>query len=428
MRARRTHEVNEGRALGSRTCRIVRPPERLQYALAEEHVSAQTRGPLALDQAHQVQVVEVAERRGRAIDEHHAGLAALRGECLAFDPAADRARQLIDLPEEVVVVAMRGGQAVEDREHRATRAQVPLAKRIVQPDGAAERAQELAERPQQRARRLLDGQRRKHVDHGRGRAGRIGGLRRVPSRVARRLERSALPLGRQRFQSRRVAAVVERRQPDGQCGNGVGRELEVRGAEHEVRRSEQGDERRRGEAGGDGGEDQVQRGGERLGGQRQRVARLERHAARGEHAPREIHVRQRPPNHDANSIQCCAGRQSCVAAPLRVHRTNPPHQVRQLIFPIAAEKAAGARLLLGHQQHRSLEFCLGRWHLGVFYARQQVVQPLVQARGKLLFSGHEIDGLESRQSREEIEVGCRQSVGILGPVADRNDGRTIWRG
>ena len=148
------------------------------------------------------------------------------------------------------MVAMRRGQAVEDREHRAARAQAPLAERVVQDDGAAERTQELTERRQQHARGLLDGQRRKRADHGRGRAGRMGGLRRVPPRIARRPERSALPLPCQRFQSRGVAAVVERRQPDRQGSDGVGRQLEVRGAKHEVRRSEQREQRRRGEAGG----------------------------------------------------------------------------------------------------------------------------------------------------------------------------------
>ena len=208
------------------------------------------------------------------------------------------------LPPEIVVVSMRRGEAVEDREHAPRARRSPFAEWIVQRDRAAEHPRKLTERGQQCARGLLDGQRRQHADHGRGRHGQHG--RPSPSsiadRAAARAHRSPTPLPAIPV----VAASPpwsNAASPMAKRGDGVGGQLEVRCAEHEVRRSEQGDERRRGEAGGDGGENQIQRGGERLGGQRQRVARLQRHAAGREHASRQIHVRQRPPNDNAHPIE-----------------------------------------------------------------------------------------------------------------------------
>jgi hypothetical protein len=60
--------------------------------------------------------------------------------------------------------------------------------------------------------------------------------------------------------------------------------------------------------------------------------------------------------------------------------------------------------------------------------RQQVlVQPLMEAGVQDRVGRHEVDGLEARQPREQIEVGHPQPMAIGGLIGDGDDDAAVER-
>ena len=78
--------------------------------------------------------------------------------------------------------------------------------------------------------------------------------------------------------------------------------------------------------------DQVDGRGKRLGGERQRVARVKRHAALGEDLARQVDVGQRPVEHDADAAQRHA------RARVALQRADAPHEIAQLLLAIPADE------------------------------------------------------------------------------------------
>ena len=94
-------------------------------------------------------------------------------------------------------------------------------------------------------------------------------------------------------------------------------------------------------------EHEVERGGERLGGQRQRIERLARHLGVREHAAREIQVRQRPLEHDGGPLQTPGACFTCARRPTssssRSRDTNQRHRPAARGFAGADEHGARRR-------------------------------------------------------------------------------------
>ena len=90
-------------------------------------------------------------------------------------------------------------------------------------------------------------------------------------------------------------------------------------------------QRRGAEPRGHGGEDEIERRGEGLGGERQRIAQLHGNAARREHVSGEIDVRQWSPDDDRRAIERNVRMQM-------MKRANPAHDVGQLVLAIAARE------------------------------------------------------------------------------------------
>ena len=162
----------------------------------------------------------------------------------------------------------------------------------------------------------------------RGPGGRRGGERGQPRRVAEVLLLDQVAIERVHVLERRASRPSA---TNARCG-----------------RSQQLDQRAAGESGGDRAEDEIDRGGKRLRGQRQRVERLVRHLRVGEDLPRQIQIRQRPLEHDRRPPE----RRRARRALQRRARTRPAPlhgRGRRTTAPQLGAAASGVR----HDQHRA---------------------------------------------------------------------------
>ena len=91
-------------------------------------------------------------------------------------------------------------------------------------------------------------------------------------------------------------------------------------------------------------EDQIERGGKRLGGERQRVERLVWQPRIGEDLAGQIEIRKRTLEHDGRPVERCAG--------AALHRAR---DLDQLLFTIAAHRPSHrlvAACGVGGREHR----------------------------------------------------------------------------
>ena len=176
--------------------------------------------------------------------------------------------------------------------------------------------------------------------------------------------------------------------------------------ELEVRRSQQLDGRDARVAGRDEREDEVERGGERLGGEWQRVACLERHAGRGEQLRGEVEIRQRPLKDHRRTLA-------------RRPALDLSDDRQQLLFPVPKREIPSAgRLGRCHQPRgrgrRGLDPCL-------LDARQQVLQPLPEPGIEHRRGRDQVDPRKVREPGQQIEIARPQPVGAGRPVRHGDD-------
>ena len=259
-----------------------------------EHVAARTLGPLAFHQPHDLHVVEIGEARRLRVEDAEAARAGRRGEGLRAEPSPNRGRQL-------------GDRAGRRRDRDADR-----------------------RRPGRRARWSP-------------RRGRGGGARCDRDRGGREM-RAAVPLAR-RSAAIRAAAPVRVAAASAACAAGRSAPVQVcdsaakaidaakvallrhrrvelghRDAidlnafdlESEVRRSQQRHRRAAREVRGGAFEHDIDGGGVGFGGERQGVERFERQARAGKHFAREIEVRQRPRDDQADGRDRLGGRAGLI--------------------------------------------------------------------------------------------------------------------
>jgi hypothetical protein len=82
-------EVAECRLLRTHLVHGLRPAKRLQKTRGVEHASPRALGPFRLDQAHHVNMIELAEARRNGIDEVDSSVALARRERARFDGVMD---------------------------------------------------------------------------------------------------------------------------------------------------------------------------------------------------------------------------------------------------------------------------------------------------------------------------------------------------
>ena len=84
-----------------------------------------------------------------------------------------------------------------------------------------------------------------------------------------------------------------------------------------------------------------------------------------------------------------------------------------------------------HDEGRRRDREVSGRHTQLFEPRQQAVQPLEQPDRKLSLGRQDLERLEIRHAREQIEVGGRQAVEIVRGLTNRNDRRPVrpcqWR-
>ena len=118
VRGGRLQQVDEAARAGASAIGLVgRPAQRGQQSGRVEDVTALASRPLAVDQADQVQRVEIAERRGGGVNQLHAGRPRCRAERLALRSGAQVGGQIGERPQQIVMRAVRVRQPVDDRQH-----------------------------------------------------------------------------------------------------------------------------------------------------------------------------------------------------------------------------------------------------------------------------------------------------------------------
>ena len=153
-------------------------------------------------------------------------------------------------------------------------------------------------------------------------------------------------------------------------------------------------------------------------GQRQCVERLVGHAAIREHLPRQIQIRQRSLEDDRGSLETTAWIGVLF---------DGSDKSRQLFFAITEHERIRLRALVeapGNHHDRRL---VGRGPTFLLEAGQEVVEPLVKARGQHRFGCDDIDVIEMRQPAQEIEVGRPQPVRIGSLISHRHHNVAIDR-
>ena len=390
---RQSEQIHERGPRAVEALALLGPAERLEQERRVEDAAPLALRPVGIDQPDDLHLVELAVGRGGGVDDLHPAVAGPRRERLRAEPAADRRRGAGDVERRAGIEALvRAGQRLARAEHRRPHARLAIEERI----GGVERPQVPADEGQhaahQRAHRLRDRQGRDLGRGGRSRAGRRQGPAGVfvAAAIGQRgpgLDQRGQPLG-----VAQVARVGQR--PVERGDGGALRHHAVGVGEPEVRRSQQGDRRRPGEAAGDPFEDQVERRRERLGRQRQRVAGVVTDAGAAEHVARQVEVRQRPA-HDqghARSLVDPAG------PPLGL---EAPGERRQLLLAIAAGEHP--RVGRRHQADRALVAGVG--HAQLLEAGQQVGEAFEPAAAEAGLGRHHVEVREPGQPGEQIEIG-----------------------
>ena len=180
-----------------------------------------------------------------------------------------------------------------------------------------------------------------------------------------------------------------------------------------MRRTQQRDERRARELGRGELEDDVERGGERFGGKRQRVEGLIRNPGAAEDIAREIQVRQRASEDDADALE----RRTFGG------RFDAARDGDELFFAVAVRKhgrvGRARRCQENRQDPRALQ--TERSLVDLLDARQPFVDALVEARLQHLDGRDDVERFQRRDTCQQVEIGPRETVGIGNPVGDRDD-------
>ena len=207
--------------------------------------------------------------------------------------------------------------------------------------------------------------------------------------------------------------MIERAQTDFESSN-VATDHDIIGRrEHEVRRSQERHERRGAESRRNRGEDEVECCREGFGGKRQRLAQLDGHAARREDFACEIDIGQRPADDDGGAIERNVGMEA-------VQGPDAPHDIGQFVFAIPAGEAERITARRNDQRRRDDRAVAGR-HAHFLELGEQAMQPLEQSGCQLPFGRQNLERLEIRQAREQVEVGRRQAVDVMRRLTNRDD-------
>ena len=181
------------------------------------------------------------------------------------------------------MTSMGLGERVENRQDASPGSAKTLGERIGGGDRRLELIEEVSQHVERRACRPLVGERQPARERRCAAARRgAGGAFLVPSRIARRRERPRDPAGRQLLEPFGVAGMIEHAQPDLERRDVAAGHEHIGRGKPEVRRPEERRQRRGAEPRRDRGEDEIERRGEGLGGERQRIAQLHGNAARRE--------------------------------------------------------------------------------------------------------------------------------------------------
>ncbi len=317
---------------------FVRPAELRQQRRRIEDAAPDTLGPIQFDQPHQAQLVDVRVRGRGRIEQQHAVRSGARRERLTFNPPPHGAGQPIDRERRVVVAGLRVGQRLERADDRGARTLRVAPPRRPRPSGwrswvltksssawscadavGASRNGRSASAAATAARSACPGVGARPATRALGAAVALApsvANEACPTSAPRRSHPPKYFSSRSRASSAFTRALTDTSEPSSsgnrQCG-----ELEQIDGRGAVRRRD--DER----------EDHVERPGERLGGERQRVERLIRTSGVGEHRARQVEVRQRALEHDGR--------------PVGVARRGA-HERDELLLPVAADEPAGRRV------------------------------------------------------------------------------------
>ncbi|HEY4957924.1 MAG TPA: hypothetical protein VII31_08925, partial [Caldimonas sp.] len=246
---------------------------------------------------------------------------------------------------------------------------------------------------------------------------RLGGLDDDAQRRPRRFV--AVPVSGEHAQPIALTQVSRIAQPAVERGDRSRRQVSVRSARTcrplEVRRSKQRDRRVARELRRHELDDDVERGRERLGRERQRVEGVIRKARAAEHLASQIQVRQRPLEDDRRAVE--------MPGSGRSGRFHPARDDRKLLFAIAAHEqrkvARSSRRDQGRRRCRSGG--ANRASLDFLDAGKPVVHALMQTGGEQLLGDDEIDRLEAGKTRQQIEVHRMKAVRIGDPIGDGDD-------
>ena len=280
---RQPHQILKCRALAGQRRARVGPVELAQERRRIEDALRRTLRPLAFHEPDQEHFVEFAVPRGLRVEQLHTRMTGARRERLPFDPSSNHRGDARELDRRIVQVLMGPPQAVNRREHRPARAQMPLAQRIANLGDAIVRVEKCEQRIELHRRAFCVGQRAQFLGGGDSR------LRRLPSLEGPQvLDAAEIPFVAERTIQGRDIRSPYRRAVD---------------REREMGRTEQRDDRLAREVRCDELEHQIERSRIRLCRQRQRIEGLIRNAGIREHIPREIHVRQRTLEHHRPAIE-----------------------------------------------------------------------------------------------------------------------------
>ena len=123
-------QIVKGRALARKRRARIGPVELREQRLRIEDVLRRSRGPLAFDEAHQEQLVEIAVARRLCVEQLNAARAGSRRKGLSFDPAPNHGGDLDERSRRVVELLMRAAEAVDRGNDGAAGAQVAFPQRV----------------------------------------------------------------------------------------------------------------------------------------------------------------------------------------------------------------------------------------------------------------------------------------------------------
>ena len=128
---RKPQQVGELRAHAVETQLVGRPAQLAQDGRRVEDAAPRVVWPLALDQAGELHVIEVAEPRAGAVEHVHPAFAGVGREGLGLDPAAAHGRGVVERDRLRIEAAVRIAQRRQRAEDRPAGPQFPGAHRIV---------------------------------------------------------------------------------------------------------------------------------------------------------------------------------------------------------------------------------------------------------------------------------------------------------